>query len=159
MSGARGPLVLVGLAGILLAGGHAAIALGRGPAILVGYLDDLLCLPLVLPVLLVLQRCVHRDPLWRLPPAHGLAAVALFAFYFELVLPHLQPGAAADALDGLMYAAGFAIFQLTANRASPHGDPHRSEEEPWTPSTPSPPGGRSRSSIRRTSSPPMSWRA
>lgn len=80
------------------------------------YLDDLLCLPLVLGATLVAHRLRSGDRTLVLPLGHGLFAVALFSLVFEGILPRLAARHTADPWDLVMYAAGFAVFQLGINR-------------------------------------------
>lgn len=79
------------------------------------YGDDLLCLPLVLGVILMAHRLVARDGR-GLPLGHGLLALASFTIYFELILPVFSDRAVGDPLDGLMYLAGFLVFQFFMNK-------------------------------------------
>jgi hypothetical protein len=73
------------------------------------YLNDLLCLPLLLPMILYVQRClgVRRHDaaprLWEV-----LQHVAVFSIVFELILPsHPQWfRSTADPLDAVAYLAG-----------------------------------------------------
>lgn len=90
-------------------------AQGTAPGWARHYGDDLLCLPLVLSLILTAHRLVAGDGR-VLPAGHGLLAVGAFTVGFELVLPVFTPRAVGDPLDGLMYLAGFVIFQLFLNR-------------------------------------------
>lgn len=86
------------------------------PPSLASYLDDLLCLPLVLGATLMAHRLRSGDRNLILPASHGLFAVALFSLCFEVILPRLAPRYTSDPWDVVMYAAGFALFQLGINR-------------------------------------------
>ncbi len=80
------------------------------------YLDDLLCLPIVLTVILAVQRrFVLRTAAYTLPFSHTLLAVVLYGVLFEIILPHFFRRGTADALDWLLYAAGGLIFHLRIN--------------------------------------------
>lgn len=93
-----------------------AEASGTAPGWARCYLDDALCLPLVLTGVLAVHRLVSRDRRWRLPLSHGLVALVLFGIYFEVLLPRLTAAAVADPLDLVMYTAGLAVFHLSINR-------------------------------------------
>lgn len=80
------------------------------------YGDDFLCLPLVLGLILMAHRLVARDGR-ALPLGHGLLALASFTIYFELILPVFSERAVGDPLDGLMYLAGFLVFQFLMNKS------------------------------------------
>lgn len=81
------------------------------PAFFRNYLDDLLCMPLVL----LLARCLLQLlPLpnrpRRLPPYFVGTAFLLFALYFEVILPRYNSDFTADLLDVAVYAAGCLLF-------------------------------------------------
>ena len=90
--------------------------LGQLPWWAAGYGDDLICLPLVLGWVLIVQRLRGRSTGLVLGAGHGLAAFLLFSLYFEILLPQINTGFTADPWDVLMYAAGWGIFQLGINR-------------------------------------------
>jgi len=104
----------------VLAGMFILVRLGEFGGTLPGwarwYLDDVLCLPLVLAAVLAAHRLGGRDAGWRLPLTHGILALGLFGIYFELVLPLLRPSAVGDPLDLVMYALGLGLFQFLINR-------------------------------------------
>jgi hypothetical protein len=81
------------------------------------WLDDLLCLPLIL----VLVLAVHR--IWRvgndryvLPVAQVVAAWLLVSLVFELALPLIDAAFTSDPLDVAAYGAGAFFFQTALNR-------------------------------------------
>ena len=86
--------------------------LGIAPGWARGYVDDFLCLPLVLSLALMAHRLGGRSVL---PFSHGLLALGAFTIFFEVVLPRSGCGAVADPLDVLMYLAGFLVFQFCLN--------------------------------------------
>jgi hypothetical protein len=94
---------------------RVAEAAGIAPWWARSYLDDILCLPLILAAALSAHRLVNHDPNWRLPLSHGLVALALYGVFFELLLPGLRESAVADPLDLVMYASGLAFFHLLIN--------------------------------------------
>lgn len=102
---------------------------GVAPGWARSYLDDVICLPLVLGAVLVFQRLMTGNPRWCLPLSHGFLALVLFGCYFEFVLPRLRIEAVADPIDLVMYAAGLALFQYLVNRPGcGSGRPDRSSD-------------------------------
>jgi hypothetical protein len=96
-----------------------AEAVGGLPAWAAGWGNDLVCLPLLLTATLFVHRFRGRGPGWRLPVAHGLAAVAFFGLVFELLLPRLDVRATADPWDLAAYLVGWAFFQVVINVPAP----------------------------------------
>lgn len=83
----------------------------RTPVFFSSYLDDLLCMPLVLLFSrLLLQLLPEPMRVHRLPPSFILTAFLIFALYFEWLLPLRHPGFTADLLDLAAYGAGCFFF-------------------------------------------------
>ena len=99
---------------------YVGLRLARGGGHLPGPLawqsTDLLCLPLVLGLVLALQRLGGRPGSWTLPRSHGLLAAIAYSAYFEGLLPRLTPHAVADPRDVAAYFAGWLLFELLLNR-------------------------------------------
>ncbi len=78
-----------------------------------GYLGDVLCLPVLLPATLSLQRRLGLRAHDGAPSAREwLGHWALWSFCFELAgpaLPLLAPGAVRDPLDVVAYGAGGVV--------------------------------------------------
>ncbi|CAN5919513.1 hypothetical protein BH24BAC1_BH24BAC1_07630 [soil metagenome] len=90
---------------------------GQGLPLLSAYLDDLLCLPIVLTLtLLLMQRYVMRDMGYGLPDSYLALAVLMFSVFFEGLLPLLSPVYVRDPVDVLAYAAGALLFRQGLNR-------------------------------------------
>jgi hypothetical protein len=75
------------------------------------YLDDLLCLPIVLSAVLFIHRrfrlkCSH----YVLPVSHVLLSVLLIASVFEVVLPNVSTRYTGDFIDVLAYMVGAFFF-------------------------------------------------
>jgi len=90
------------------------------------WLDDLICLPLILALVLA----VHRT--WRvgndryvLPVVQVAAAWLLVALVFELVLPMVDAAFTSDSLDVVAYGAGAFFFQTSLNRPTDSARPVR----------------------------------
>lgn len=85
-------------------------------ALLPAYLDDALCMPLVLTIALAAERGYFGNYSLVLPLKYSVWAVLLFGIYFELLLPLISPVYTSDALDVLFYSIGAIVFQLTINK-------------------------------------------
>lgn len=80
---------------------------------LYAYLDDLLCMPLTLGLILAVQRAYFRSQRMTIPVRLIAFAVAAFSICFELLLPLYKPLYTADVLDVVAYSLGaFAFHQL-----------------------------------------------
>jgi hypothetical protein len=81
------------------------------------YLADVLALPLVLSAALWLMRHVYfGSAVFTLPLSWIIASWTVFSIWFELLLPHLQPGATGDISDILAYALGGVVFWRWLNK-------------------------------------------
>ena len=105
----------------LLAAGLYALNLGfkqtgASVPLLQYYLNDLLCMPLVLTLTLFLQRTfTFRDPSHVFTKYQVMIAVLYYSVGFEVVLPQILPRYTADPLDVLAYALGGWFFYLFIN--------------------------------------------
>jgi len=107
----KNDLCLLGFLGASFLLNQAYIRHFAAPSFFRNYLDDLLCMPLVL----LLARCIlqllplPRTP-ERLPPYFVVTAFLMFALYFEVILPLYNRDFTADPLDVAVYAAGCLLF-------------------------------------------------
>jgi len=99
---------------------YVLVQLGRRLGFVSGWLDwylaDLICLPLLLGLVLIVQRSYRHIRSWTLPHWHGLVAAATYGVYFELILPHFKSGVVGDPRDILSYLLGWLLFELLINR-------------------------------------------
>lgn len=75
------------------------------------YLDDVLCMPVVLGIAMQVIQWIH--PLkqqYYLSVWHLMWALIYFSILFELVLPCFSPLYTADWLDVFCYAAGTLLY-------------------------------------------------
>jgi hypothetical protein len=80
------------------------------------YLNDLLCLPVVLTIALWLQRKLFpRTSRFRLNAAQVIFAVFYFSLFFEGMLPAISDRYTRDYWDVLAYAAGGIIYYFILN--------------------------------------------
>ena len=103
---------------------HVAERAQVAPVALRSYLDDVLCLPLVLTLLRVVRNLAAPDKAaaWRTAPERLLAggsawwqgalAVVYFSVVFEIILPRVAGGFVGDVKDVLAYAAGWLVFEV-----------------------------------------------
>ncbi len=80
------------------------------------WLDDLLCLPLSLAIVLLVHRLRGRGDRFVLPVFQVVGAWLFFVLVFEIVLPRLAVVYTGDPWDGAAYAAGGLLFQVLINR-------------------------------------------
>ena len=80
------------------------------------HLDDLLCLPVVLTLILASERLYFQNPYFVLPRAYTISAVLLFSLVFELLLPVLHVKYTSDIWDVIAYGVGALLFQTIINR-------------------------------------------
>ena len=107
--------------GFLLAAGLFGVHYGLEKAglsypLLRYYLNDLLCMPLVLGLTLFLQRnFILRDPNHVFTKYQVGIAVVYYAVGFEGVLPLFMSRYTADGLDVVMYGLGGLFFHRFIN--------------------------------------------
>jgi len=104
------------LASVLLAMTNQVMEKGGGifVPLIHGYLDDLLCFPIVLSLGLAMYR--YFRPHYRLTHWHVWPTVLLYSVYFELYLPARDQAFTADVFDVVMYVAGSVVFLRWVNR-------------------------------------------
>lgn len=79
------------------------------------YLNDLLCMPLVLVATAFLQRTLFRKPAYCLTGVQvGLASV-YFSVMFEGFIPLVNARYTADFLDVICYCSGGGLFYIFGN--------------------------------------------
>jgi hypothetical protein len=79
------------------------------------YLDDLLCIPLVLTVTLYILRFFY-GPQLRLSWYQVVFTVIYFSLAFEVFFPRFMPRYTGDWVDVVLYAVGGVIFYRFLNR-------------------------------------------
>jgi len=99
-----------------------ALHAGYGTTFSTFYLDDLLCLPIVLSLIQYVQRRKY-SPRFTLPLSHIVLAVLFFALSFEIILPAISSRFTGDPLDVALYFIGgglFYAFNLLRTRPIPY---------------------------------------
>ena len=77
------------------------------------YLDDLICLPIVLTLGLAVYRIVW--PTYRLRLWHMIPVFVVYSIYFEWYLPQISLAYTSDLFDVLAYTGGLTIFSYFIN--------------------------------------------
>ncbi|KAA3611375.1 MAG: hypothetical protein DWQ05_20610 [Calditrichaeota bacterium] len=81
------------------------------------YLDDFLCLPLLLAgILYVQQRFVFKEQTYYLPIKQVIFSVLFIALVFEGILPWISQNHTRDLFDIIAYAGGAVLFHFFINR-------------------------------------------
>lgn len=88
---------------------HLAVAL---PPWIYFYVNDFLCMPVVLTVSLKVVHFIKKDHSIRLPLTLVLSLTLFYAIYFEYYMPRVESRYTADWLDVVMYFAGAGIFYM-----------------------------------------------
>ena len=84
------------------------------PKFVNNYVNDLLCMPLVLGLLTFLIRYFKKDKYFSFLLAFVLLLATYYSIYFEYYLPKINPRYTADWIDVLLYffsSIAFFIFQ------------------------------------------------
>jgi hypothetical protein len=84
---------------------------------LYSYLDDILCLPISLTLILIAEQFYFKDQFFVLPWQYTLISIITFSFLFEGILPVLSGRYTADALDIAAYTLGGFIFHFGINNS------------------------------------------
>jgi hypothetical protein len=80
------------------------------------YLDDLLCMPVILSLTLyIFRKFVLNNPSFRFSGQQVIWAVIYFSMMFEIFLPQYSDEYVADSFDVIAYAIGALIFHYTIN--------------------------------------------
>lgn len=80
------------------------------PSWATGYVNDFLCMPLVLFFCLKTLHLLKKDSCLKLPLFIIIALTSFYALYFELYLPKVNPRYTADMWDVVMYFSGGLLF-------------------------------------------------
>jgi predicted neutral ceramidase superfamily lipid hydrolase len=79
------------------------------------YLDDILCMPVVLTLTLFLIRKIIKTPDYQLSKKQIIFALIYFSVVFEVFLPQYSEKYTADILDVMAYVIGAIIFYKFIN--------------------------------------------
>ena len=82
------------------------------PNFFTSYLNDLLCLPIVLSICFFVIRFFSKNKRVQISLFSAFSLAALYSVYFEIYLPEVTTRYTSDAMDGLLYFTGALIFWL-----------------------------------------------
>lgn len=74
------------------------------------YVNDFICMPIVLTICLKAVHLLKKDTVIRLSLFPILSLTLIYSIYFEMYLPTVEPRYTADILDVLMYFSGSLLF-------------------------------------------------
>lgn len=74
------------------------------------YVNDFLCMPIVLSLCLVVLRIIKKDETLYVPLIVVLALTVYFSLYFEWLMPQLNTRYTSDVMDVVLYFISATIF-------------------------------------------------
>ena len=74
------------------------------------YVNDMLCMPIVLCVSLAIVRLYKKTENLYVPISVAVSIAAYYAFHFEWLMPKLHGRYTADPIDVLIYFIGALLF-------------------------------------------------
>ena len=80
------------------------------------YLNDLLCLPVVLGICLCIIRKFSKNKRLQISLFSALSLAAFYSVYFEIYLPQVTERYTADIVDVLLYFLGAIAFWLVQKK-------------------------------------------
>ncbi len=80
------------------------------------YLNDLLCMPIVLKICQYAVRYIKKDKHITIPIKISFVLTMLYALYFELLLPKFSDRYTGDVIDILLYFIGLLFFLWIENQ-------------------------------------------
>ncbi len=85
------------------------------PNLINNYLNDLLCMPVVLKICQYTVCLIRNDRNLKIPFEIAFSLTVLYAIYFELLLPKINPRYTADWIDVVLYFTGLLFFLWIEN--------------------------------------------
>ena len=82
------------------------------PTFFSSYLNDLLCLPIVLSICFFVIRFFSKNKQVQISLFSAFSLAALYSIYFELYLPEVTTRYTSDVIDVLLYFTGAFAFWL-----------------------------------------------
>ncbi len=82
------------------------------PKFFSSYLNDLLCLPIVLSICLFVIRFFSKDEQIKISLFSAFSLAAFYSIYFEIYLPDVTERYTSDVVDVLLYFTGAFLFWL-----------------------------------------------
>lgn len=82
------------------------------PIFFSSYLNDLVCMPVILCICLFLIRKISNRKTLKISLFSALSLATLYSVYFEIYLPDVTERYTADVVDVLLYFTGAVVFWL-----------------------------------------------
>ncbi len=95
------------------------------PTWITSYVNDFLCMPVVLTICLKIVHFIKKDTTIPLPLLPILTLTSFYAIYFEWYLPQVETRYTADWIDVIIYFSGALLFyslQLISTKKAPKKD-------------------------------------
>ena len=80
------------------------------PTWITSYVNDFLCMPVVLTICLKILHYIKKDTTILLPLLPILILTSFYSFYFEWYMPQVETRYTADWVDVIIYFAGALLF-------------------------------------------------
>lgn len=80
------------------------------PTFVTSYLNDFLCMPIILTISMEVVRRIKKLPGLRLSLFTVLSLTAFYSVYFELYMPEVHSRYTADIMDVVMYLSGALLY-------------------------------------------------
>lgn len=90
------------------------------PPLVNNYLNDLLCLPIVLTICLVIARIIKQEKSLTLSNFEIFSLFMLYSILFEIIFPRYYPRYTADFWDVILYGFGVICFRIFWNKPLKH---------------------------------------
>ena len=82
------------------------------PSFFSSYLNDLLCLPIILSICFFIIRSFSKNKDLQISLFSAFSLAALYSTYFEIYLPEVTKRYTPDVVDALLYFLGALIYWL-----------------------------------------------
>jgi len=105
-------LVFIGIASTVYIAQQFSFSI---PQLINNYLNDLLCMPIVLKICKYAIRFIKKDEHITIPIKISFTLTVLYALYFEFLLPKFNNRYTADVIDVILYFVGLLFFLWIEN--------------------------------------------
>ena len=86
------------------------------PALIIFYLNDLLCMPIVLSLCLAAVRFYKKSIHLYVPISIAYGLTVFYMVYFEWILPQINGRYTGDIIDVVLYLIGTSVFMRYQKR-------------------------------------------
>lgn len=88
------------------------------PALINNYVNDLLCLPLLLGAMEFIIKRLKKDKFFKFPISFVMVLASYYSIYFEYYLPKVNPRYTADWIDVILYFLGGLTFYFVVKESN-----------------------------------------